>query len=185
MPNPFPTFPLFADPVAEQSFKRSRKKCDCCAKSRGWIYTCSMYGPGDNDHTLCPWCIADGSAARKFKVSFQQATIFPIAKGSPKLSRSDADLVEHRTPGFVTWQDHGWFICCGRACIYIGEASSKDLAGKWASAVPSMFKGPGLKEWSEQDKANLVKSIRRRGSPAAYIFKCQVCSKLQGFWDCD
>ena len=57
------------------------------------------------------------------------------------------------------------------------------LNGRWAAAVPSIL--DDLDNWSIGDKAELIQSIRKGRSPCAYIFKCQVCGKLKGIWDCD
>ena len=183
MPDSFPTFPLFLDPVAEGSFEPSDFSCACCNRRRGWIHTCASCGPGDNERTICPWCIADGSAAAKFDCSFNDATICPFLDTTPQLTASDRELVERRTPGFVSWQDHGWQVCCARACAYIGEADAADLAGRWAAAIPSILSK--LKDWPDADKAGLIRNIRKGGSPCAYVFRCQVCGALKGFWDCD
>jgi len=98
------------------------------------------------------------------------------------MTAADAELVEHRTPGFVTWQGNHWTACCGRACIYLGEADAKDLQGRWAQAVPSMYADL---DWPADKIAEHVASFERESSPSAFVFKCQVCGKLQGYWDCD
>ncbi|MBX3376186.1 MAG: CbrC family protein [Phycisphaeraceae bacterium] len=173
-----PHFPLFRDPVKEQSFKESDEECECCGRSRGWIYSRSIYvSQGDGDISICPWCIADGSASAKFDGTFQSAGIHPYGKNL--LSPEDVELVEKRTPGFVTWQDHGWMMCCGIACEYIGEARAEDLRGRWAAAVPSIFSDDS---WSEKEIEELVS--RMGTDPAAYVFECRKCGKLLGFWDC-
>ncbi len=177
---PLPQFPLFRDPVGEESFERSDVVCACCERGRGWVHTCGMFGPGDLDRPICPWCIADGSAAAKFEGSFNDGTIYPAFKETPQLSKADRELVENRTPGFVTNQGVKWQMCCGRACVYIGEATAADLTGRWKSAVPSILRD--CEGWSEEQKAELIASIGI--DPAAYVFECQVCGGLKGFWDC-
>jgi uncharacterized protein CbrC (UPF0167 family) len=94
----------------------------------------------------------------------------------------DRELVEQCTPGFTTWQDYEWLVCCGRACRYVGEAESEDLRGRWQSAVPTLFEGQNLKPERAEE---IVDAITKGESPCAYIFQCQVCARLLGFWDCD
>jgi uncharacterized protein CbrC (UPF0167 family) len=180
-----PAFPLFRDPVGQESFEESDVECEACGRARGWVYTCGMYGPGDLDRSLCPWCIADGSAAAKFGLSFNDATIYPCLEGSPQLPKDDQRMVETRTPGFTTWQDNGWRMCCGRACVYIGEAQEGDLmeGGRWAAAAPDIVSS--VEDWPEDERAELLDSFGVEGSPAAYIFECGQCGALKGFWDCD
>ena len=63
----FPKFKYFPNPVEEGSIEASDKKCDCCGESRGYIYTGNMYAR-NRPEVLCPWCIYDGSAAKKYEV---------------------------------------------------------------------------------------------------------------------
>jgi uncharacterized protein len=181
---PLPAFPLFRDPIAEQSLEQSHAVCASCELARGWIYTQGTYGPGDNERTLCPWCIADGSAAAKFDCFFNDATIYPYRDDVPQLPPEDRELVERRTPGFVTWQGNHWLMCCGRACIYIGEAGKGDLTpcGRWAAAAPSILQE--VQDWTEEQRSGFISSIGQ-GSPCAYIFECQVCKSLKAYGDMD
>ncbi len=79
------------------------------------------------------------------------------------MSASDGELVEDRTPGFVTWQGNHWLMCYGRACIYLGEADAIDLVG-WRSAVPSMFAGHNR---DPDEIERTVEAIHRGDSPYA------------------
>lgn len=177
-----PKFPLFDDPVRENMIEESDESCDFCEEARGAIYTGNIYGEADvSDLICCPWCIADGTAADR-GAAFNAGDIYPVLPGTPQLTDEDRDLVEGRTPGFTSWQDHGWQICCGRACIYLGEADASDLRGRWASAISSMFAGDGM---NPQEIDEIVDAVTRGGSPCGYVFRCQVCGGLKGLWDCD
>jgi uncharacterized protein CbrC (UPF0167 family) len=182
---PLPIFTIFPDPERENVLKRSDESCGVCLQARGVLYIGPVYGglPGMDDlrNKICPWCIADGSAGARDLV-FNDATIYPATDSTPQLTAEDAKLVEQRTPGFVTWQGNHWLMCCGRACIYLGEPKVGDLRGRWAGAVTSMLEDCPV---SPEDVDNLIDSIGLSASPAAYIFRCQVCDKLRGYWDCD
>ena len=177
-----PVFPLFPDPIREKVFEPSREPCAVCGQARGTLYTGPQYGVGGRIN-VCPWCIADGSAGKKGR-SFNDELRFFDSSLKPLVPADDAVLVNFRTPGYTTWQGNQWLHCCGRAAIYLGEADTEDLRGRWASAVPSLWNDakPG---WAEKDKDGFIDRIERGGSPAVYVFKCQVCSKLQAYWDCD
>jgi uncharacterized protein len=175
---PLPTFPLCPDPLRENVFVESADACDLCHTRRGWMYTGPTYGPL-NDVKICPWCIADGTA-ESADVSFNVGTIFPYFDSTPQLPADDRSLVEYRTPGFQTWQGNHWLMHCGRACIYLGEADAEDLLGRWSSAVPSMFEGDG---WPQDEIDDLVRHVKRSQGPCAYVFQCQICGALRGFWD--
>ncbi|WP_208533113.1 CbrC family protein, partial [Pseudomonas aeruginosa] len=68
---PLPHFRYHPEPLASSSIEASATTCQCCGKARGYVYTGSPYSrhelpPG----SLCPWCIADGSAAARYEASF-------------------------------------------------------------------------------------------------------------------
>ena len=71
------------------------------------------YGLGDRPANLCPWCIADGSAARKFGSEF----VGDIEGEVPASVEEELNL---RTPGYLSWHCERWQICCGDACAYLG-----------------------------------------------------------------
>jgi len=176
----FPEFRLFADPIGEGSFVQSDVACDLCGQMRGWKYAIEV----DYDNpslTVCPWCIKDGTAGARGYL-FNDSEIYPAFQGVSQLTPDEAEEVERRTPGFVTWQGNRWQMCCGRACRYLGEADAEDLQGRWADAVGSLFEHDA--DWSEIAKSDLISNIRKANGPCAYIFQCVVCSKHRGYWDC-
>ncbi|HKQ48240.1 MAG TPA: CbrC family protein [Phycisphaerae bacterium] len=73
-----PAFSLFPDSVPERIFERSAVACDICKRPRGLIYTGPQYSesPATDDLRICPWCIADGSAAER-GITFNDSTIYP------------------------------------------------------------------------------------------------------------
>lgn len=177
-----PTFTLFADPVRERVFERSNATCDVCRRQRGMIYSGPKYGLAPaSELTICPWCIADGAAGMR-GVSFNDATIYPAIETTPQMSEADRHLVENLTPGYNTWQGNLWLMCCGRACVYLGEAEASDLQGRWSAAVPSMFEDD---EKSPEEIAEIIRYMKQGGSPAAYVFQCRACQGLRAYWDCD
>lgn len=72
-----PKFRYHPDPIASGSVVASEKKCECCQKTRGFIYNGPTYTEKNLDEeSLCPWCIADGSASQKFEATFVDAESF-------------------------------------------------------------------------------------------------------------
>src|SRR5580692_9345664 len=68
-----PVFKYHPDPVATGAFKEDRDTpCLGCSRIRGYIYTGPVFTEGSFtlDNHLCPWCIADGTAAKKFGATF-------------------------------------------------------------------------------------------------------------------
>src|SRR6516225_5625973 len=113
---PLPSFKYFHDPLAAGSFKLDPDTpCLGCNRIRGYIYTGPVYTEKNfilQDH-LCPWCIADGSAARQFGASFNDAGMMD---GVPEAVMKE---IEERTPGFESWQGAGWLSCCDDAARFL------------------------------------------------------------------
>lgn len=172
-------FPLFVDPVREGVIGPSEVACGICGLQRGCIYTGPQYGSSDR-MTICPWCIADGSACDR-GIALNDATIYPLLPSTPQMTIEDRRMVEGLTPGFTTWQGNRWLMCCGRACVYLGEAESADLRGRWHGVIPSMFQDSGF---GAAEMEEIVDRVMKGGSPCAYVFQCQVCQSLHGYWDC-
>ncbi len=174
---PMPRFELFEDPVREGIVEASEKTCDVCGLARGAVYNGQQFGEGD-DLVVCPWCIADGSAAARGRV-FNVGEVYPLLPGTPQLTDEDKAMVEQRTPGYRSWQQLGWTVCCGRACLYLGEATQTDLRERWAEVVPT------LEDASAYAEGDVVSEVRPDGHISVYVFRCQVCGKMKGLWDCD
>ena len=90
---------------------------------RGYIYTASVYAPGWYRDCICPWCIADGSAAEKFEAMFSDD--HPLAQAG--VPDAVIEEVTRRTPGFNSWQQEEWLSCCGDACEFHGDAPRSEL----------------------------------------------------------
>lgn len=184
MSTELPVFALFADPVGEGVFKRGEARCDACGRARGWVYDGPVYSAADEEPTVCPWCIADGTAAAKLECTFNDGTIFPMLPGTAQLTEEDRVLVEERTPGFTTWQGNHWMMCCGRACVYLGEAKPGDLepGGRFEGAAEAIFEDD--EERDEEEKAEILEQIGG-GEAGAYVFRCATCGGMKGYWDAD
>ena len=70
MPDRLPTFRYHPEPLTSGSIVSSDLTCQCCGRARGYIYTGPVYAEEELNEALCPWCIADGSAAGRFQANF-------------------------------------------------------------------------------------------------------------------
>jgi uncharacterized protein CbrC (UPF0167 family) len=68
-----PTFRYHPDPIGTESVELSDAECVRCEQARGAIYVGPVYAEDELDESICPWCIADGSAHEEFDAEFTDA----------------------------------------------------------------------------------------------------------------
>ncbi len=163
-----PVFKYFADPVAAKVFEEDPTAvCPCCEKQTGWIYTMEPYGE-DEIEDICPWCIADGSAAEKFDVVFND---------TPSDVPDDvASEIEERTPEFPSWQQGMWLSHCDDACVFVGSPDWEQL-----QQMPDICQ-------ELLDIGHTEAQLRMLGedSPwSAYVFTCLHCGEQLVYSDSD
>jgi len=176
MSSDLPAFCYHPDPVATGSVEASGTVCVCCGVARGFIYVAPVYGEKDLFDSLCPWCIADGSAAAKLGASF--ADSHPLVKAG--VPESVVEEVSLRTPGYSCWQQEQWLAHCGDACEFHGDATVEDVANASAQT-----KQAWMAEYS-QDEAGwkwVTEGYQPKADSALYKFKCRHCSAVQFGWD--
>lgn len=170
-----PTFKYHPDPIATGAIKKSEVLCECCGRARGFVYTSGLYCQEEVE-AICPWCIADGSAAEKFGGTF--CDDFPLTKAG--LAKEIIDEVSHRTPGFNSWQQEVWLCCCNDACEFHGDLPAAELKTMDIEAVSKAFQG---KRPTVSQLENFRKHCRPGGNPAVYKWVCRHCGRSQLYAD--
>lgn len=168
-----PYFRYHPDPIATGAIKESTANCNCCGQSRGYVYTSSFYCPEKID-SLCPWCIADGSAADKFDGLFCDDS--PLADLDEKIILE----VSRRTPGFDSWQQEVWLTCCNDACEFHGDLPKEEEAQMSFDQFKLAFQDNRLTEAHFED---FKKHYSVGGSTAVYKWRCLHCGKIQYYAD--
>lgn len=120
MSEEFPIFKYHPNPLETKNITESTVKCICCEQSRGFIYVASVYARGTYDDVICPWCIADGSAAKKLDATF-------CSDIDGEIAAEIVDEVIRRTPGYISWQGEQWQTHCGDACEFHGDVSKSEM----------------------------------------------------------
>jgi uncharacterized protein CbrC (UPF0167 family) len=118
MAEALPTFRYHPDPVATGSVEASDAECPCCERARGHVYVGPVYAE-DELVGLCPWCIADGSAAERLGAGFAD-----VDGDVPDEVRTE---IGERTPSFTGWQQERWLVHCGDACAFLGRMGQAEL----------------------------------------------------------
>src|SRR6185369_4098955 len=119
-----PTFVYHPDPVATGSVVRAEVVCACCGQVRPFGYVGPVFTAETMDGRLCPWCIADGSAAGRFDAVFTDVYWSVPADVSDEAT----EVVLRRTPGFSGWQQEHWLHHCGDAAEFHGPVGASELA---------------------------------------------------------
>jgi uncharacterized protein len=170
-----PKFNYHPDPIATGAIKKTGKRCSCCSEQRGYEYTSSIYCR-ERPESICPWCIADGSAAEKFDGVFSDG--HPLSREG--IGQSIIEEVTKRTPGYNSWQEAEWLACCDDACEFHGDVSTGELAEMPDEAFRSAFDDSRLDE-------SWIKDFREGyepgGNPAIYKWRCRHCGAIKYYAD--
>ena len=148
--------------------------CDCCGKETHIFYTNPFFSVEDIAY-LCPECIANGEAARKYDGSFQDD--FSLDDGVDDLEKLD-ELI-HRTPGYSGWQQEYWRAHCGDYCAFLGYVGARELRA--LGALEDVLDDP---MWDEEQKGMIRESVNG-GHLQCYLFQCLHCGKHLVWMDFD
>ncbi|PYC88074.1 hypothetical protein C7C46_01605 [Streptomyces tateyamensis] len=171
-----PPFHYHPDPLATGSLRPSTEPCCCCGQPRGLLYVGPMYTAQDVPGRVCPWCIADGSAARRFDAEFTDAG---------ELTGLPDDVVEEvcsRTPAFSTWQQGRWLAHCADAAAFLGPVGIKELRAhpEALEMIRSEFADPRRQQHFLQ---SFLEALHAQGNPTAYLFRCRACGEHLAYAD--
>jgi hypothetical protein len=175
-----PVFRYHSDPIRSGSLVESENVCKCCGKARGYVYVGAPYSEEDDlEESICPWCIADGKAAKKFNGLFVDDAGF-----DDDIPGKVVKEVTLRTPGFSSWQQEEWLTCCKDAAAFIAPVGFTELKsdyGAWESAVTHYI----VDEMNIYNNEALafLKTLNAESGPTAYLFKCLHCEEPLAYID--
>jgi uncharacterized protein CbrC (UPF0167 family) len=173
-----PEFFYYPDAVADGRIERSGDPCTACGRRRGWISTALLYTASTpDDPVFCPWCIADGTAVRRFGGTFNEI--------DDPIDPDVAAAVTERTPSFEAWQDWSWPTHCGRPAIYRGQPTGSQLRANPEALAAFLDLLAEEVDWSHDEAFMAQFMDGLGGSQAAYRFECPACSQQLMRWDCD
>ncbi|MDP2596006.1 CbrC family protein [Alteromonas stellipolaris] len=136
-----PIFKYHPDPIGTGAIEKTEDECECCEKPRGCKATSTIYSVYEVE-TICPWCIADGSAATKFDGSFSDS--HPLLTDG--IDQHIVKEVCERTPSFISWQQERWLSHCNDACEFHGDATKADLESLSGEALKEFLSAEYIKE---------------------------------------
>ena len=169
-----PQFRYYPDPVGTGAFEEGEEKtCPCCGK-KSTVYYSTMPYCVENVENLCPLCISNGEAARKYDATFVQNAEW---KGEPDKEKDEELFC--RTPGYISWQGEYWLSCCDDYCAYLGTVGTREL--KAMDIADEVFEEYAARNEFEDVEEYLVKD----GSLCGYLFRCLHCGKYHLWVDAD
>ena len=150
-----------------------------CGRSRGYIYVGPVYAVDALEESVCPWCIADGSAAARFEAIFTDDQPVPA-----DVRAEIVETVTTRTPGFSGWQQEHWLYHCRDAAAFMGAVGWSELQSHPA-ALDDLRRGYADAGWSAEQIEEYLRSLDREGTPTAYLFQCRHCGTALAYSDSD
>lgn len=157
MTGPLPDFPYHPDPLATGVVAASDAACLRCGRVRGYVYSGPVYAEEELRGRLCPWCIADGSAAERFDAHFTGGTHL-----GEQVPLEVFAAVDRRTPGFTAWQEPRWFFHCGDGAAFLGPVGAAGLAAR-PEALEMLRQEIGGWGWPPEQVEHFLGSLERDG----------------------
>jgi len=172
-----PMFRYHPDPVGTGLVKPSSIACAACGRERGFLYAGPVYAIDDLGSGICPWCIADGSAAGRFDATFTDGWGKPADVPMPVMEE-----ITRRTPGFRGWQQEHWLYHCGDGCAFLGLAGRREL-DPYPDATEVLLHEHDQYGWTADDSQAYVNRLDADGQPTAYLFRCLRCGTHLAYSD--
>ncbi len=174
-----PVFKYHPKPLETEAFLLADPPvlCECCKEPTPVYYSGPVYAE-EEVNCLCPACIADGEAARKFDGEFQDEDSVDEGVDDP----DKLDELIHRTPGYCGWQQEYWRAHCGDYCAFMGYVGYREL--KQMGIVEEILEDSGWNMYRE-DSETILEALVNGGSVQGYLFRCLHCGKHLLWVDCD
>jgi uncharacterized protein CbrC (UPF0167 family) len=176
--DPLPIFRYHPDPTSTGSVQPSTNECAACGVARAFVYTGPVYAADELVDELCPWCIADGTAAEAFDAAFTDVG-FGVPDAVPDAVRTE---VSQRTPGFAGWQQEHWLYHCDDAGAYLGRVGYAELVAH-ADALEMVLHEHDPYGWTAEQSQAYVRGLDADGDATAYLFRCLHCDAHLAYSD--
>lgn len=175
-----PEFRYHPDPVGTGSIVAADVNCVSCGQLRRYTYTGPVRSPlADlDDADICPWCISDGTAARRFDAEFTDVS-WNVPDDVPAATKFE---VAHRTPGYLAWQESQWLYHCGDAAAFLGLVGYQELVD-FPDALECLRNDMRSSNVPVEQIEKSLTWLGKDHDMTAYLFRCLVCGVHLAYWD--
>jgi len=156
--------------------KKEKTHCPVCNEEKNYVYEGPFFSEEEVEG-ICPWCIHDGKAAKKFNGIFVDSE-----SCEPVDSNKHVRELTERTPCFTGWQQEKWLAHCGDFCSFEGYVGWKEIKNKAQNLKSDI--SPILSEYGLTQK-DFEDYLQNDGSMQGYLFKCLHCSQYRLAVDTD
>ncbi len=166
-----PYFKYHPEPLRTGMLEEKKGRCPICQQQTEIIYVGPFYSEKEVKN-ICPWCIKDGSAAKKYNGTFHDSQ----SVENDVLRDNDLDELIHRTPGYNGWQQEYWLSHCGDFCSflgYVGWEEISELKNELKDDIKQLRTKLGLTPDEFQ------KFLYQAGNSQGYLFQCLSCGKYR------
>lgn len=164
--SPLPFFRFHPKPLETKAIIPIEIVCRVCLQHRPHKYQGPFYSDVEVED-LCPWCIADGSAAAKYRGEFHDKD----SVEGPVGIESIEELI-HRTPGYLGLQEDDWPIHCGEICEFLNYAPWTQLNPFLSELMPDLER---IAERLDTQPHRLIEELESGHSLQSYLFRCSLC----------
>ncbi len=167
-----PKFKYSPNAYSLDLFKEVDGLCSICNEQRNLKYVSSFYSIDKPDY-ICPWCIANGQAAEKYKGDFNDYCgiegVSPDPNDpEPTIPKELLLEITDKTPSYFSWQQEIWLTHCNEPCAFLGYANSQSIE-------------PLIDELKEDIENSgipteyITKGLTEESDLGAYLFQCVNC----------
>ncbi len=186
MTEKLPHFKYNPNALTSGIIAKEKTLCPVCNTEKDYVYKSHFYATADVSG-LCPWCIKDGSAAKKYDGEFTDYLAIEGISADPSQPNTISFQKEHldelieRTPGYTGWQQEVWLAHCNEPCAfiqYVGWKEIEHLQEELKEDIDNIISEHGLSQ--KEFENTLVNESDFQG----YFFQCVNCGKYRLTVDC-
>ena len=171
-----PKFKYNLKPLENKIIVKRLEKCPVCLKETNYIYE-GPFNCTEDVENICPWCIASGDAANKYRATFQDSSQCESVNYEEYI-----DELVHRTPGYIGWQQEEWLSHCGDFCAFVEYVGWSEIAHLKDELKEDLER---IKKDYVLTQEDLEECLINEGHLQGYLFKCVKCGKHRITVDCD